>query len=118
MGGMEWCSGKPKFPKKCPNHVLGRHRAVLCPKYIIQLQRSSEIDNFFDGTVFCRPRHVAVGACKRVGSDVDWVKHGDVWFMEACSKNTRKTTYNHILNFLVARNPQNPPVEVMTGSSV
>ena len=55
---------------------------------------------------------------KRGPAEVHWTKHGDVWFMEAVSKITRKTTYPHVLNFLLARNVHDPPVEVFVDGSV
>jgi len=51
-------------------------------------------------------------------TEVHWVKHTDVWFMEAVSKITRKTTYPHVLNFLVSRNVHDPPVEIFVDGSV
>ena len=46
-------------------------------------------------------------------TQVRWTREGDVWFMEACSKMTRKTTYGHILNFLLCHSAHDPPVEIL-----
>ena len=57
---------------------------------------------------------------KRAPAEVHWTNPGDhgVWFMEAVSKITRKTTYPHVLNFLLSRNVHDPPVEALVGGSV